>query len=152
MKAAKRQSGKAARNDVQVSATVRVPASARVVRELVLGVLAGEKQRGASVSITFVGPARMRTLNREHLGHDYVTDVISFALGDRTALVGDIYVCPAVAVKAAREFGTTAKNEIQRLVVHGVLHVLGYTHPETGDRTRSAMWIRQERHLKASGA
>jgi probable rRNA maturation factor len=61
-------------------------------------------------------------------------------------LVGDIYVCRAVAAKQAREMGVGVTEELVRLVIHGVLHVLGYDHPETG-RERSPMWRKQERYV-----
>jgi probable rRNA maturation factor len=99
--------------------------------------------------VTFVGPARIRTLNREHLGHDRPTDVISFALtAPDGELVGDVYICGDVGAKQAKALGVPLKEELVRLVVHGTLHVLGYDHPEGEGRTRSAMWKRQERYVR----
>ena len=118
------------------------------VRRAVEKVLKGE-QRYAALSVTFVGPTRIQTLNREHLGHDRPTDVISFALtGPDGELVGDVYICGAVAAKQAKALRVPLKEELVRLVVHGTLHVLGYDHPEGEGRTRSAMWKRQERYVK----
>jgi probable rRNA maturation factor len=118
------------------------------VRRAVEKVLKGEK-RYAALSVTFVGPARIQTLNREHLGHDRPTDVISFALtGPDGDLVGDVYICGSVAAKQAKALGVPLKEELVRLVVHGTLHVLGHDHPEGEGRTRSAMWKRQERYVK----
>ncbi len=92
----------------------------------------------------------MRTLNRDWKGHDTATDVISFALpAPDGSLLGDVYICPAVATRSARELGISPREELTRLVVHGTLHVLGYDHPEGPGRTRSAMWKRQERYVKA---
>lgn len=111
--------------------------------------LARERRR-AELSVTFVGPARMRTLNREWKGHDSPTDVLSFHLpGPDGALAGDVYICPAVARANADAAGVSPREELIRLVVHGTLHVLGYDHPEGPGRTRSAMWLRQERYVKA---
>ena len=112
-------------------------------------VLAGERQE-AQISVTFVGPVRMRSLNREWLGRDYLTDVISFALpGPGAELAGDVYICPAVARAQAGRLGIPLRQELIRLVVHGTLHALGYDHPEGAGRTRSAMWRRQERYVEA---
>lgn len=112
-------------------------------------VLRGEK-RSATISVTFLGPARMRRLNQEWKGHDLPTDVLSFALpGPDGELLGDVYVCPAVARSGAQALGISPREELIRLVVHGTLHVLGYDHPEGPHRTRSAMWRRQERYVKA---
>jgi probable rRNA maturation factor len=112
-------------------------------------VLAGER-RNADVSVTFLGALAMRRLNREHLGHDRPTDVISFALaGPDGRLAGDVYVCGAVARRNAQRHAVSPRQELVRLVVHGTLHVLGYDHPEGDHRTRSPMWRRQERYVKA---
>jgi probable rRNA maturation factor len=115
----------------------------------VRAVLAGER-RSAEVQITFVGPVRMRALNRAWKGHDTSTDVLSFALVlPDGRLTGDVYICPAVARSQARLLGISEREELIRLVVHGTLHVLGRDHPEGAGRTRSAMWRRQERYVKA---
>ena len=74
----------------------------------------------------------MARLNRDHLGHRGATDVISFGSNRvrRSApVIGDIYICPEVARRNAAERGASAREEVSRLVVHGVLHVLGYDHP-----------------------
>lgn len=119
---------------------------AATVRRVVNMVLRGEG-RLAIISVTFLGPQAMQRLNREHKRQDRATDVLSFALAmpDRR-LAGDIYVCRAVAARQAREMGMDVKEELVRLVIHGVLHVLGYDHPD-GDREASPMWKKQERYV-----
>jgi probable rRNA maturation factor len=118
------------------------------VRRVTTAVLKGERRK-AQVTVTFLGPTRMRALNREHLGHDRTTDVISFALPTPDGgLVGDVYVCRAVAASQAKALGVPLREELVRLVVHGTLHVLGHDHPAGAGRTRSAMWRKQERYVK----
>ena len=118
------------------------------VRRIVAAVLKGERRK-AEVAVTFLGPVRMRALNREHLRHDTATDVISFGLpAPDGRLLGDIYICRAVAAAQAKELGVPLREELVRLVVHGTLHVLGYDHPKGEGRTRSAMWQRQERYVR----
>ena len=113
----------------------------------VAAVLDGER-RAASVSVSFLGRERMRELNARWKGRDEPTDVLAFALTDpRGALTGDVYVCPWVSAREARARGRSPREELRRLVVHGVLHVLGYDHPEGTGRTTSPMWRRQERYV-----
>lgn len=126
----------------------RVPLSASRIRSAVRAVLAGERAGNATVSVTFVTPAKMRSLNRRAFGKDRPTDVIAFRLPMGRALAGDIYVCPSVARHAARELEVSEKEELTRLVVHGTLHVLGHDHPSGPGRERSAMWRRQERYVR----
>lgn len=123
-----------------------VPRAAELGRR----VLAAERVRDAMLSIAFVRRSAIARLNREHLGHRGSTDVISFGFSDATAsgaVVGDVYICPAVAADNARRHRTGVREELARLVVHGTLHVVGYEHPENDDRTSSPMWRRQEQLL-----
>ena len=99
-----------------------------------------------------MGRRRIRGLNLRHFGRDRDTDVVAFRMtagaGTRArgaTVVGDIYVCAPVGAAQARRFGATPRQELRRLVVHGLLHVLGYDHPDGGGRVTSPMWRRQER-------
>lgn len=97
------------------------------------------------VSITFVADDEMRELNRTYLGRDRPTDVIAFELGEPDRLLGDVYISPEQALRAAAEEGEWPRTEFIRLVVHGTLHVLGHDHPEGADRWESPMFELQER-------
>jgi probable rRNA maturation factor len=135
-------------NEVLVSGR-KLPLSRATVRRIVAAVLRAERQE-ALISVTFLGRDAMRRLNAEHHGHDYPTDVLTFALKDQSGHpVGDVYICPWVASREARARGIPLRQEIIRLVVHGTLHALGREHPEGPERTRSAMWRRQERYVRA---
>jgi rRNA maturation RNase YbeY len=134
---------------------VRIPlARARVVA-LAEGVLRRERVRDALLSIAFVSDRRIAALNRAHLGHAGPTDVISFGFApvdSGRVVVGDVYIAPGVARRNAREHGSGVREELRRLVVHGVLHVLGHDHPEGEPRYASPMWRRQEQLLQSLGA
>ena len=100
--------------------------------------------------MTFLGRDAMRRLNAAHMGHDWVTDVLTFSLKTPgTQIVGDVYICSWVAEREARARGISLREELIRLVIHGTLHAIGRDHPEGPARTRSAMWRRQERYVEA---
>jgi probable rRNA maturation factor len=151
---ARKQPARAAGPVTEVRVTGR-PAGITVtlVRQIVAAVVAGEAAMAPApkyLSVTFLFAPAMRRLNREWLGHDCPTDVLSFSLTHPDgATSGDVYICPTVAAEAARERAITPREELVRLVVHGTLHVLGYNHPEGPGRMRSRMWLRQERYVKA---
>jgi probable rRNA maturation factor len=127
----------------------RLPVSRALVRRVVETVLRSER-RDASISVTFLGRDSMRRLNTEHKGHDRPTDVLTFSLTDPSgSIAGDVYICPWVARQEARSRGIPFREELIRLIVHGTLHTLGREHPEGPERTRSAMWRRQERYVEA---
>ena len=133
----------------------RLSLAARSVRDLAGFVLQRERVNSAMLSIAFVSRRTIASLNKDHLGHDGDTDVITFALGRSTPsapLVGDIYVAPDVVKEQAKRWRVPVREELARVVVHGVLHAVGHEHPEGDDRERSVMWKRQERWLAAARA
>lgn len=135
---------------------VRVALSRDRVATIARTVLRAERVRHALVSITFVDEQSIARINWKHLRHSGPTDVISFGLSREepgAPVVGDIYISPAVVRDHARRHGVLVRAELTRVVVHGVLHVLGYEHPEDDGRASSPMWRRQEslvRRLLAS--
>jgi probable rRNA maturation factor len=100
------------------------------------------------LSVTCLPENEMCDLNRAFRGTDAVTDVLAFDLSDDRGLLGDVYVCPPVARRNAKEWGVTPEEELVRLVVHGVLHLLGYDHPEGDGRFESEMFRLQEEVLR----
>jgi rRNA maturation RNase YbeY len=132
---------------VAVSADgVRSPVAASRIAQAARLTLRAEGVRDAMLSIALVGNARIATINVRHLRRRGPTDVIAFGFvrERRAAVVADIYIAPDVARANARCHGVGVREEVLRLVVHGVLHVLGYDHPAGASRERSAMWRRQE--------
>ena len=101
----------------------------------------------AELSLTLLDDDEIRNLNRQYLGHDRPTDVIAFTLGEPPERVGDVYLGIDQAGRQAREHGETLLHELQRLAVHGTLHVLGHDHPEGEERWDSPMFELQERIL-----
>lgn len=115
------------------------------VRKAVRAVLRGERVRRAEVTVVVVDARRSRRLNRQFLGHDYSTDVISFLLETRPRLEGEIYLNIDRARQQAREYGVSVANEIARLTVHGTLHLLGFDDATVLDAGR--MLKRQEEYV-----
>lgn len=100
------------------------------------------------VSITCLEAPEIARLNRDYLGREGPTDVIAFRLDGDDELLGDVYLCPEVADRAAGEAGEGLLEEVVRLVIHGVLHVLGHDHPEDEGRWDSPMYRLQERLVR----
>ena len=134
--------------DVDVTTNGERSLSRSRIIQIAQSALRAEKVRHALVSITLLDRRRMARLNGTHLRHRGPTDVISFGFTRATPkdpVVGDIYVCPDVARENALARREPIRRELTRLVVHGVLHILGHDHPETYAREQSPMWKRQEK-------
>jgi probable rRNA maturation factor len=117
--------------DVEVENRSGVSFDEDAAAELCRRVLTTEGVRDGELGLAFVAAAEIRTLKREHLGVDEVTDVLSFPIDGREALpdgvprqLGDVVLCPEVVGDAW-----------QAPLVHGLLHLLGYDHgPEMTSR------------------
>jgi probable rRNA maturation factor len=126
--------------------TVSVLEAADVERAVMLTAEAEGVESGA-ISVTFLDAPGIAALGEAHLGRSEPTDVIAFNLAEPADPLGDVYICPKVAEESAREYGVELREELLRLVVHGVLHVLGHDHPEGPERMESEMFRRQEEIL-----
>ncbi len=95
------------------------------IKEAVNKVFKSEKIQHASVSIILCTNEFIREINKQYLDHDYATDVISFNFEERN-LTGEVYISVETAIEQAKEYNVSLSNELLRLAVHGVLHLVGY--------------------------
>ena len=100
-------------------------------------------EQSSTLSISLVNDREIAILNREHRGKNKPTDVLSFPLDPSTSsgqanvperLLGDIVISVDTATRQAAEYDALLQNEINRLLIHGILHVLGYDHEEPAQR------------------
>jgi probable rRNA maturation factor len=107
----------------------------------------------AELSVLFVGDRAMRTLNRQYRGKDRITDVLSFALQEgrfskvQPNMLGDIVISVPTAGRQAVDAGLTLQQELERLLVHGLLHLVGYDHERGAAHARS-MQMKERSLLK----
>ena len=116
--------------------------------------LAAVGEHDASLSLSLVDDAEMRDVNRLHRGKDRPTDVLSFSIDGEGAasaaanrperLLGDVVISVETARRQAAGYGATLQDEIYRLLIHGLLHVLGHDHQRAGERR---IMQREERRL-----
>jgi probable rRNA maturation factor len=101
----------------------------RVFERIVRRILEDNGAASYAVSVSFVSDKEITRLNRERLNRSGATDVIAFDLstsGLPLDTVGDVYISKDTALANSNRFGVRPEEELLRLVVHGVLHVLGY--------------------------
>jgi len=119
---------------------VRAPWLRRIARHVLLAEGVGPTQLGVVVT----DDATVRELNRRYLGVDEPTDVLAFGLGEtgdrpfalppgEAASLGEVLISYPTAVRQAEEQGHSVEAEVAHLLVHGILHLLGYDHLEAED-------------------
>jgi len=131
---------------VNVGAFDQAPAS--LLEQAVRHTVSGEGRSVGEVSLTLLDDDAIQALNRDYLGKDAITDVISFSLGEEGELLGDVYVGGSQAERQAADLDVPLDEELARLAIHGVLHVLGYDHPAGPEREHSPMYSLQEEYLQ----
>jgi probable rRNA maturation factor len=99
----------------------------------------------AELSVVLVDEATMSAYHQKYMGEPGPTDVLSFPMDELrppdddedppAGLLGDIVLCPAVTARQAQEHGRTAEAEAEYLLVHGLLHLLGFDHAEPDEKT-----------------
>ena len=117
------------------------PVDEEALTELALRTLQGEGVKTGELSVSFVTPHEIAELHERFMGEEGPTDVLSFPQED-TYLLGDVVICPEVAAESDPD----VESEVQLLLVHGILHLLGYDHEEEAERAQ--MWARQEHYME----
>lgn len=142
---------------VPVIRRVKAPVSDVWIRKAVAATLRGVKEKSASeVGVVFVSDREMMKLNTMHRRKKKTTDVLSFGndatwpeAGENARMLGDIVISVAQARRQAGRAKKTLESEIALLIIHGVLHLLGYDHVTV--RQEKAMFSLQTRILKTLG-
>ena len=107
-----------------------------------------------NLSVVLTDNRRLHKLNRDYLGVDAPTDVLSFPASESdpetgARYIGDILISIPYAAKGAKQAGNSLEAELQLLVVHGVLHLLGHDHAKPKEKAK--MWKAQAEILKSLG-
>ena len=141
---------------VPVARRVSAPVSDAWVKKTVEGALRGAKAKGVDeVGVVFVGDAEMIRLNTAHRHKRKTTDVLSFGNDgawkgeDGEKLLGDVVISMPQIRRQAKEAGKAVRDELAMMLVHGVLHLMGYDHETVKDE--KVMFPLQKRILKTLG-
>ncbi|MBC8383210.1 MAG: rRNA maturation RNase YbeY [Candidatus Cloacimonetes bacterium] len=109
----------------------------RRIQKLITHIFQSEELPAETIlNIVFTDNATIHELNKKFLDRDRPTDVLSFNvhaeyLPSELQILGDVYISVEKAKEQADSFGVTFQDEVERLVVHGILHLIGYEHEDT---------------------
>lgn len=143
---------------VQVDERFEGKVDADALHRLAIRVLKAERKAGPlELGVVVTTDDEVHALNKEYLGHDYKTDVISFGMEseaefvtpeERPAYLGDVVISYERAAEQGPEYGHTTEQEVATLIVHGLLHLLGYD--DMDDASREKMHARQDELMRNS--
>ena len=140
---------------IDLRADVRDPGiNVRRLKSTARKLLRSAGRPAAELSVLLTGDAQVRELNRTHRGKDKATDVLSFPAprpgegqAEEKQFLGDIAISLDTARRQAAQYDAPLQNEVNRLLIHGLLHLLGHDHHESVER---AAMESEERRLAAA--
>ncbi|MBD3208121.1 MAG: rRNA maturation RNase YbeY [Candidatus Nealsonbacteria bacterium] len=125
---------------IEVNNQTPYPADEDFLKNIINTVLKKEGVKKFDLSLALVKEGEMKELNRIYRGRDYVTDVLSFPFKAEEPFSreedGEIIICPAQVEKNAERAGVSFKKEMSRVLIHSILHLLGYEHEKSEGEKR----------------
>ncbi|MFC1630082.1 rRNA maturation RNase YbeY [Patescibacteria group bacterium] len=107
---------------IEINNTIKTSIDTEWLREIAEKVLKGEKKE-QDLSIALISPEKIKEANKKYLGKDKPTDILSFSSDD----LGEIVICPEIVKENAKG---SFEEELTFVLIHGILHILGYDHGE----------------------
>ncbi len=104
-----------------------------------------ENKTLGDVNYILCSDAYLLDINRQYLNHDYYTDVISFDYCEDNVISGDIFISVDTVADNAKEYGVTFEKELARVMIHGVLHFVGYN--DKSDEEVPVMRAKENQYL-----
>jgi probable rRNA maturation factor len=95
-------------------------------REWIQSMIEKYGKKAGEITYVFVSDEYLYKMNKEYLHHDYYTDVITFDYTKDNVISGDIFISVDRVKENAEEYGVTFLNELSRVMIHGVLHLIGF--------------------------
>jgi probable rRNA maturation factor len=96
------------------------------LKKIAQKVLAKEKRRELELSVALIGQKRIKELNKKYRKKNRPTDVLSFKFDD----FGEVVICPEEVKKNAKKYRSSFRQELARVLSHGILHILGHHHDD----------------------
>ncbi|MCI7400750.1 MAG: rRNA maturation RNase YbeY [Prevotella sp.] len=106
----------------------------REVTAWIKDVAATYGRKVGEIGYMFVNDEKILEVNREYLGHDYYTDIITFDYDEGDRINGDLVISIDTVETNARQFGKSYDEELHRVIIHGILHLCGINDKGPGER------------------
>ncbi len=96
------------------------------IRKWIEDTVKSEGKKGETINIILTSNSNILSLNKKYLNRNYMTDIIAFNYNRENIISGDLFLNPDTIKKNAKKYKTIFAEEINRVIIHGVLHLIGY--------------------------
>lgn len=117
----------------------------RKIKNWISSVITSENKKAGSINFIFCSDEYLLKVNKQYLDHDYYTDIITFDYVEGKLISGDIFISVDRVTDNATKFRVSFDQELRRILVHGVLHLLGYPDKEPAQKT--VMTAKEDQYL-----
>ncbi len=123
--------------NLSVSTSKNIKVEKKIIHSLIANLSSKLSFKLESLSINFVDAEYLLNINKDYLNHNFNTDIITFNYsGSNSLLDGELFISVDEAINNSLKFKVTLDSEIIRLVIHGILHLLGFDDEETSKKRK----------------
>lgn len=106
----------------------------RKITNWIKAVAEGYRKKTGDIAFIFCSDEKILEINNQYLQHDYYTDIITFDYSENDTISGDLFISLDTVKSNANQFGTDYNTELNRIIIHGVLHLCGINDKAPGER------------------
>ena len=108
----------------------------KLYKEWISFILKDKNFKVGHISYIFCSKKKILEINKQYLNHDYYTDIITFPYSSHNTVSADIFICIPIVQENAQDFKVKFIEELNRVIIHGILHLLGYNDINPSDKLK----------------
>lgn len=117
----------------------------RKIASWIQQIITNEKKKTGNISMIFTGKKELLEINNSYLSHNFHTDIITFNYNQELVVSGDLFIGIEQVIENAKEFQTTSKEELLRVIIHGIFHLTGYN--DSSEKEKQEMRKRESKAI-----
>lgn len=126
----------------------RLNLNGQYLQKLIGSLIQKEEKIFGDISVIFCSDEYLLKINEQYLGHNYYTDIVTFDYVEKSVISGDLFISVDRVAENAEKYGNSFIEELHRVLIHGVLHLVGYKDKTTEEQ--SLMRDKEDFYLKST--
>ncbi len=118
----------------------------KIVKDWIERTIQNERYVSGNINVIFTSDKYLLSINKKYLKHNYYTDIVTFNYCDERVIQGDIFISIDTVKNNSKRFGVKYSEEMHRVIIHGILHLIGYD--DQNDEERALMRQKENDYLE----